>query len=167
MKNSVATSRADVNDVIRAHHGWARARAFFYSRKYRIDFEDLYAFALEAIWKAFRFAEREGDSVDVSSTGALILKRIIIDEMRKRIARGKLSVTSEDFDLVSSCNVILTRNLRRSRKKESLPKSVDPCVICGTPGGYTRHGRTRPARNHGMCYKCYHRDRYMKLQGIV
>ena len=137
----------NINDTIRAHIGWARGKAWYISRKFPVEFDDVLSFALESVWHACDLTDDRDKKLRY--TAAMILNRLVVNQIRmiKRQKR-EAKFSQVDFDLISEdsvINIIVLENIRT------------PCISCGTTKGIIGKGKTSPQRTKGMCKKCYQR----------
>lgn len=140
----------DVNTIITAHLGWAKSKASHLSKHYRVDFDDVFSYALEAIWRAISYKTEDDCNRNLRWFAAIFLKRRVVDMVRKaHTARRRILFEYADFEQVHAGSItFLTADNYPFEPRE-------PCVDCGTTGGTAFSGRNHAARCHGRCLACY------------
>lgn len=156
--NSPPLVMENVNDIVTAHIGWAKGKANFLSKQYHIDFDDVFSYALESIWRATSYKTEEHCDRNLRWFAAIFLKRRIIDMVRKAHAVRRQSLFEYvDFDHVHAASVTFLTS-------DNYPfEPREPCLDCGTTGGAAFQGRNYTARCHGRCLACYNK-RYAKIK---
>lgn len=146
------TRKQEIDDLIAAHLGWAKGKALYFQRRYRLDFDDVYSYALEAVWHALIYQRtvEDGCSRDLKWFATVFLRRRVIDLVRLLRTRTLgLPRQPTDFANVGASSVtFLTAYSSPFEPRE-------PCLACGTTGGLPRAGRTCSARCLGLCLSCY------------
>ncbi len=144
--------RGDIDRIVMAHFGWAKGKACFFSRHYHLDFDDVFSYALESIWKAILYETEEGCDRNIRWFAAIFLKRRIIDMVRKaHMAKRSFLFEYADFNRIHAASVTFLT------AKPSPFEPREPCIECGTTGGAAYRGRNYTARCRGYCLACYGR----------